>query len=88
MKSPRAILASAVASALAMGVATAPAGAEVATEISKPAGAKGAGMVRAGQAKSNQFWWPEQLNLAPLRQHAAESNPMGDDFDYDDEMLD
>ena len=35
-----------------------------------------------GQAKSNQFWWPEKLNLSPLRQHAAESNPLGDDFDY------
>ncbi len=35
-----------------------------------------------GEAKSNQFWWPEQLNLNPLRQHAAESNPMGEDFDY------
>ena len=32
--------------------------------------------------KSNQFWWPEQLDLAPLRQHSAESNPMGDDFNY------
>jgi catalase-peroxidase len=32
--------------------------------------------------KPNQFWWPEQLNLAPLRQHAAESNPIGKDFDY------
>ncbi len=36
----------------------------------------------AGQPKMNEFWWPEQLNLAPLRQHSAESNPMGDDFDY------
>ena len=32
--------------------------------------------------KSNQFWWPEKLNLSPLRQHAAESNPMGTDFNY------
>jgi catalase-peroxidase len=32
--------------------------------------------------RPNQFWWPEQLNLAPLRQHAAESNPIGKDFDY------
>jgi catalase-peroxidase len=38
--------------------------------------------VAQGQPKSNQFWWPENLNLAPLRQHGAESNPMGDDFDY------
>jgi catalase-peroxidase len=35
-----------------------------------------------GEPKSNQFWWPEKLNLSPLRQHAAESNPMGEDFNY------
>ncbi len=35
-----------------------------------------------GEPKSSQFWWPEQLDLSPLRQHAAESNPMGDDFNY------
>jgi catalase-peroxidase len=35
-----------------------------------------------GMAKSNQFWWPEQVDLSPLRQHGVESNPMGDDFDY------
>ncbi len=33
-------------------------------------------------ANSNQDWWPERLDLSPLRQHARESNPMGDDFDY------
>lgn len=31
---------------------------------------------------SNQFWWPERLDLTPLRQHAAESNPMGQQFSY------
>jgi catalase-peroxidase len=35
-----------------------------------------------GGAMTNQDWWPERLDLRPLRQHAAESNPMGDDFDY------
>ena len=35
-----------------------------------------------GEAKPNQFWWPEQLNLAPLRQNAAESNPLDADFNY------
>jgi catalase-peroxidase len=35
-----------------------------------------------GAARPNQFWWPDQLDLSPLRQHAAESNPLGDDFDY------
>ncbi len=31
---------------------------------------------------SNQFWWPEQLNLSPLRAHNPESNPMGETFNY------
>jgi len=35
-----------------------------------------------GEAKPNQFWWPEQLDLSPLRQHDIESNPMGKDFNY------
>jgi len=30
----------------------------------------------------NQYWWPNKLDLSPLRQHAAESNPMGADFNY------
>jgi len=34
------------------------------------------------EAKPNQFWWPEQLDLSPLRQHAAESNPLDADFNY------
>ena len=35
-----------------------------------------------GMPKSNQFWWPEQVDLAPLRQHSPQSNPMGEDFNY------
>ncbi len=38
--------------------------------------------VQTSKAKSNAFWWPEQLDLEPLRQHATESNPLGEDFDY------
>jgi catalase-peroxidase len=38
--------------------------------------------IAQGEPKSNQFWWPELLDLAPLRQHGAESNPLGKDFDY------
>ena len=30
----------------------------------------------------NHNWWPEKLNLQPLRQHAEESNPLAPDFDY------
>ena len=35
-----------------------------------------------GQPKSNQFWWPDQVDLSPLRQHGAESNPYGEAFRY------
>ena len=35
-----------------------------------------------GKPKSNQFRWPEHLDLRPLRQHAAESDPMGDGSNY------
>ena len=41
----------------------------------------------AGDAKSTQFWWPDQLSLAPLRQHAVESDPMGKDFNYAEAFL-
>ncbi|WP_460821597.1 catalase/peroxidase HPI [Lysobacter olei] len=31
---------------------------------------------------TNQHWWPERLDLSPLRAHGATSNPYGADFDY------
>jgi len=43
----------------------------------------GAGLAFAdSKPKTTQFWWPELLDLSPLRQHAAESNPMGEAFNY------
>jgi catalase-peroxidase len=35
-----------------------------------------------GEPKSNQFWWPERVDLGPLRQHSPQSSPLGEDFDY------
>ncbi len=35
-----------------------------------------------GEPKSNQFWWPDNLDLSPLRAHSVESNPMGEHFNY------
>ncbi len=32
--------------------------------------------------KTNQFWWPESIDLSPLRDQGMESNPYGEDFDY------
>jgi len=38
------------------------------------------------QTTSNQFWWPERLDLTPLRQHSAESSPLDKKFDYAQEF--
>ncbi|WP_370314129.1 catalase/peroxidase HPI [Sagittula sp.] len=32
--------------------------------------------------RSNRDWWPNQLNLGILHQHAPKSNPMGENFSY------
>ncbi len=32
--------------------------------------------------RSNRDWWPNQLNLNILHQHAPTSNPLGGEFDY------
>ena len=53
--------------AIAVGIAAvAPTSALAAEEMNRPA----------------QFWWPETLNLQPLRAHDDRSNPYGEDFDY------
>ncbi len=36
----------------------------------------------AGRGMGNREWWPEQLNLGILHQHAPASDPMGPDFNY------
>jgi catalase-peroxidase len=36
--------------------------------------------------KSNQEWWPNQLNLNILHQHSPLSNPMGKQFNYAEEF--
>jgi len=43
-------------------------------------------MVGAGGGTSNRDWWPNQLKVNILRQHAAKSNPMGQDFNYAEEF--
>ncbi|WNO04680.1 catalase/peroxidase HPI [Rhodoferax mekongensis] len=37
-------------------------------------------------APSNADWWPNQLKLGILHQHAPASNPMGEDFNYAEEF--
>jgi catalase-peroxidase len=36
--------------------------------------------------RSNQDWWPDQLDLSVLHQHAPGFDPMGADFDYEAEF--
>ncbi|HUZ69861.1 MAG TPA: catalase/peroxidase HPI [Candidatus Saccharimonadales bacterium] len=34
------------------------------------------------RSRSNQDWWPDQLNLRALHQHSPKANPMAKDFNY------
>ena len=36
--------------------------------------------------RSNRDWWPNALNLRILSQHSAKSNPLGEAFDYAEEV--
>jgi catalase-peroxidase len=38
------------------------------------------------EAKSNQFWWPDQLDLSSLRNQDIKSNPFEEGFDYAEEF--
>jgi len=40
----------------------------------------------AGKGTGNREWWPNQVNLGILHQHAPASNPMGTDFNYIEEF--
>lgn len=76
MKHTRLCLSAAVAGAMTLFALSASA------NTAKPAGAADVGTIALEQPRSNQFWWPDQLDLAPLRDHDRRSNPLGDDFDY------
>lgn len=34
------------------------------------------------KVKTNRYWFPKKLDLSPLQQHNATSNPMGEQFNY------
>ncbi len=35
-----------------------------------------------GTPRPNEFWWPNRIDLSALRQHDAQSDPYGKDFNY------
>ena len=46
----------------------------------------GAPKATVAGGRSNRDWWPNQLNLGILHQHAPKSDPMGEAFDYAEEF--
>ncbi|CUK14298.1 Catalase-peroxidase [Ruegeria denitrificans] len=46
----------------------------------------GCPVMHGAGTRSNRDWWPNQLNLSILHQHAPASNPMDAQFDYAEEF--
>jgi catalase-peroxidase len=64
--------------ALAMGVSTAALVHPVSADEHGAAAPHGVRMI----APDNSYWWPNRLDLSPLRKNSATSNPMDADYDY------
>lgn len=47
-------------------------------------GGKSAGTTIKGEGPTNKDWWPNQLDLGILRQHSSLSDPMGENFNYEE----
>ena len=41
---------------------------------------------KPGRPRTNQDWWPNQLDLSVLHDNPPQANPMGEDFDYAEEF--
>ncbi|MFN6995979.1 MAG: catalase/peroxidase HPI [Aquincola tertiaricarbonis] len=52
------------------------------TEMKCPVAHGQAGGGKPRQTRTNAHWWPDQLNLGVLHQHAKLGDPMLEDFDY------
>jgi catalase-peroxidase len=50
------------------------------------AGTKKQGTLIQTKEITNDHWWPNRLDLAPLRQHSEKSDPMGSDYNYAEEF--
>lgn len=81
MKKSNPLISAAVAGTLLLSIAPVIA-VEDSAPSSEPSGAMSASTGLTEQSKSNRFWWPDQLDLSPLRDHDARSNPLGQDFSY------
>jgi catalase-peroxidase len=41
---------------------------------------------KVGRPRTNQDWWPNQVDLSVLHKHAPQASPLGDDFNYAEEF--
>jgi catalase-peroxidase len=41
---------------------------------------------KPNRPRTNRDWWPDQLDLQVLRQHGPRANPLGEDFNYAEEL--
>ena len=41
---------------------------------------------KTGHPRTNQDWWPNQLDLSVLHAHSTKGNPLGEGFDYAEEF--
>ncbi|MEU2253548.1 catalase/peroxidase HPI [Nocardia xishanensis] len=37
---------------------------------------------KAHRPRTNEDWWPEQIDVSVLHAHSSKANPLGEDFDY------
>jgi catalase-peroxidase len=44
------------------------------------------GKTYTADARTNKDWWPNQLDLSPLRKHSEKSDPMSEGFNYSNEF--
>lgn len=70
-----------IIAALAMGTALATFTAPTMAANTDGHGAKGETMMPQ-KAPDNSYWWPNRLDLAPLRANTPDANPLGSGFDY------
>jgi catalase-peroxidase len=58
----------------------------MASELKCPMSSGGSQKRKAVAIRSNQAWWPNQLNLKIFQQNHPNSDPMGEAFDYAEEF--